>query len=785
MGEAGRKLTIRMPDNPRLRTAEVGDIHIDPGLRVRVGAPVMTLVSRRREHMVRAPRPGRIVPLVAKGDQVSGGDPLYILNLDEAALAESNRDARALVAVDREKWTGAVGADPINPTVRQRPQSTDRLRLLAAQWAKPALAIALYVLACFALLPILNAFGRDASPGLLVAMAVGCIGFAFIIWHLYAPDTGRWPRWTVRLIAVSWVAISSFALLNRVETHEDITLTGATQPLVDVIWGDEEPLIASASEEPETPIPVVSSGVLAGLSERKPVPDYQQPRSVRFEIYDAPRDHGVIVRIWGRVDPDRNSGDPLNAITLDGAFPGASELVAIYLRRETADLNKAAPLPSGIPQAGENRIELAAIEAPAIAALAELKPEVALGAANSNLTVVSEVTVAMIAELAVVRQLGVEISEAAPSLDLSNKSWVSVQPIPVLQGEGRQSKVAEVLTFERSPMSRAPVLAVVPKEILQAGNPDPILLSVLRPGEDAWMLDQSDRISTLDKAGLPATVGRSEANHKTVRLATLSSDAELIRATLQPARYGSSSAVYSLVVLKGDPRPLPVMGGDLVIGTSLRDHEVGGEPTVLQAALRPSSIPSLPPEQPEPSPEMAERLMLFIFFDDPRIEKQPKVGDEWYAQMSPNLKLAVRESRVEKVHEIVQVAEWCTAKEATTADSDDSGVAWLNDRIRLLQVRIRVEPDKVNSLESELPIFSGSPGGFFHNGLPLIGGPVDKPLIEFGRAFLRDIPGGGFFDDDASLLAALAQRGCKSVEWNDGAGPVNEMGFRLSQKLDG
>ena len=48
-----------MPDNPRLRTAEVGKVHLDPGARVQSGNPVLTLVNRRKEHLVRAPRSGR------------------------------------------------------------------------------------------------------------------------------------------------------------------------------------------------------------------------------------------------------------------------------------------------------------------------------------------------------------------------------------------------------------------------------------------------------------------------------------------------------------------------------------------------------------------------------------------------------------------------------------------------------------------------------------------------------------------------------------------------------
>ncbi|MEM7213222.1 MAG: biotin/lipoyl-containing protein, partial [Pseudomonadota bacterium] len=213
MGVTGRKLTIRMPDHPRLRTAEVGSLHLDPGARVQSGNPVLTLVHRRREHKVRAPRSGRVVPLIAAGDRVSAGDPLFVLHIDEAALDAQNREEKALIAVEKEKWTSGVLADAIEPVQRARPRPDDvGSPEFVASWGKPILALALYVLACFALLPILHLFGKTASMPVVLAMVVGCIAFSALIFYLYAPGAGKWPRRTVQLISASWIAISSIAL---------------------------------------------------------------------------------------------------------------------------------------------------------------------------------------------------------------------------------------------------------------------------------------------------------------------------------------------------------------------------------------------------------------------------------------------------------------------------------------------------------------------------------------------------------------------------------------------
>ena len=51
------------------------------------------------------------------------------------------------------------------------------------------------------------------------------------------------------------------------------------------------------------------------------------------------------------------------------------------------------------------------------------------------------------------------------------------------------------------------------------------------------------------------------------------------------------------------------------------------------------------------------------------------------------------------------------------------------------------------------------------------------------RAFLREMPGGAFFDDPAELTAAMNKAGCSQVVWNGGDGPENTLGNQLAARF--
>ncbi len=463
MGEAGRKLTIRMPDNPRLKTAEVGKLHLDPGARVRVGSPVMTLVSHRKEHMVRAPRPGRVVPLVAPGDQVSGGDPLYILNIDEKALAEAKRNEREVVAIEKAKWAQGLTPEVIEPIMRQRAPSVQQsidLTGVMASWAKPALAIALYVLACFALLPILNTFGRDASTTTLIAMCVGCVLFGAVIFHLYAPDSGVWPRWTVRLVAASWIGISSMAIFYQQENPDEITLADAAAPLTQLLDPPEEVSVPVPDVAPKAPV-LLASGIAAGSAEEFPVPDYGSPKSVLGGPAAVPTAHGVKVMSWGRVVPTNASGDvlkfDLSDVVTEQMLASAKPTPAVVANQTAAAL---------ATKAEETEIPAALAAAPDLSVFAILArdgggtlievnhtsetPVPATPKPDDGLVTPADADAELLARTAEVIEL---IADGAvqPETSVSAvSSWLSSAAVPVLLAETTYGPLQEPLPDVRS-----------------------------------------------------------------------------------------------------------------------------------------------------------------------------------------------------------------------------------------------------------------------------------------------------------------------------------------------
>ena len=110
-------------------------------------------------------------------------------------------------------------------------------------------------------------------------------------------------------------------------------------------------------------------------------------------------------------------------------------------------------------------------------------------------------------------------------------------------------------------------------------------------------------------------------------------------------------------------------------------------------------------------------------------------------------------------------------------------------RIRLLEVRLDVDPSGIDRLEAELPVLAGGAPGFFHNQAPLLGGGADAALIEQARGFLGVADQGGLdgrsFDSEPALARALEEVGCRRLEWNGCDGPANGIGRSLSRRVAG
>ena len=926
MGVAGRKLTIRMPDNPRLRTAEVGGLHLDPGARVQSGNPVLTLVHRRREHKVRAPRSGRVVPLIAPGDHVTAGDPLFILHIDEVALETQNREEKALIAVEKEKWTSGVLADAIEPIQRARPEP-DKIGSpeFVASWGKPILALALYVLACFALLPILHLFGKTASTPTLIAMVIGCFAFAALIYYLYAPDAGKWPRRVVQLVAASWVGISSVALFYHPSQNTVPSEAAPVGQLARIFDWSEDPL-APAPEQVSTPEPqlAAASGIAVGPSERRSVPDHESPKSVLARLDAAPDPHGVTVRGWARVNPGSGAGAVLfydhmdrfidrfqtpPVVLADAVFDGkeasgetvlpsglveapkpaerdpeivmaaipslrdtdpraapAPDLLVIEAlatlsrsvvdnpteatpdpvaesasapQDETAEQPDAAPRQRFAVLRGEPSIDLTASGTRGVppsvrysgwvdyAAFTDA-PKTALGPALNLYSSIrtadpawledqalaladapTETGIGPVSDMSVRRQgaaevlgevLGITSANAAIARPEQETETLFAREIPMPEGIGG------VGTYSVNASSSAVLALGSPDEVQVPRSPGLLLLIALRAGEDTWLLDQSDLLMAQVRENSEADTAERDTR------------VPIQLASMDAGQIASEPQVDMLSDLIGQAKAftmsvLPIMDGVWASPGAGPDAQPKIELARLgrpDASTSTAAVGAFPQPDPAPVPpevqpevQLAARDLLYLYFDDPRILSHPQVGDPWEGLVSPELGQAIERTEVVDVHEMLQVQNWCGAandpdgtKRAELGDAYST--AFLNDRIRLLRVRLSVDETALDLLEREIPLFDGTPAGFFHNKAPMLAGLPKDALMERGREHLRSlsaglfdpnapdaIGGGQYFDNAFALSIILQGAGCLEASLNDGAGPSNAIGRMIRERLGG
>ena len=234
-----------------------------------------------------------------------------------------------------------------------------------------------------------------------------------------------------------------------------------------------------------------------------------------------------------------------------------------------------------------------------------------------------------------------------------------------------------------------------------------------------------------------------------------------------PVTLGMAPAVLAAVLPAVPPKVTP------------RAEEDAPVPVMLAMLDLPPAGPEAPPGVPPPSPELAERRLLFLYVDDPRLAVQPGPGDSWLPALPKRLRSAVASSTVMAVEHILQVDRWCPAARGGTGRT-----ASLSDGIRLLEVRLLLEREALPALEQAIPVFGGGPHGFFHNRHPLLGGRADEPLLPRARAYLTGLGGGGmdpnhpplelggrYYDDPTRAAADLIRFGCRGVIWNGGEGP--------------
>ncbi|MEO1495215.1 MAG: hypothetical protein AAFV19_23980, partial [Pseudomonadota bacterium] len=818
MAEAGKKLTIRMPDNPRLKTAVVKEVHLDPGARVQIGSPVMSLTARRKTHLVRSPKSGRVVPLVAPNDTISGGDPLYVINVETDPAPRVGEESRDLVPTPKRRWSPGMLPDDIEPIDRARPRPDDvsHVNRFAATWGKPVLSVGVYVVACFALLPILNAVSRvttGAVPYMLMALA---LLFALMLFYFYAPREGRWQRNTVRFVAMSWVAVSALAVFYKPQEPTDITLDAAQGPILALFAEPEQQIAAAVPKETVSPPAVTKSGVLVGTVPRAPGAQFVPAEVALLDISTAPVPHGVSVEELTRANPDNSSGEALAFEQADLAPPEQTAPVLVA-RAEDRDRTLAeAPafpdelaLATLIAQTPEADRALPDTAAPAVLATldtavtgvqesAEPTPSPAAAPAAPLAGLPTAATEpAAIAE-PVLEALDVLLSDPVVA------AWIATNPVPIIASATAPATELRDLSYTGSRTSGALVRPGPPSRLPAQTSPELMLLATLRSGESAWMSEQAGLLATTGTeppavaVATPGPVDQAEAEGTRLG-AELTSAGD---ATLTDAAPGSPAAERTpILVLRGDGAAAPSIADDLAVLSETDAPPQSGTAPDLRLAYAAVTAPRVPTAEPEPETDLlasvdpAERVLLFLYFDDPRLGTHPRVGDEWLPAASLELRDAITEARVEEVREIVQVVAWCAAandpegaKEANLPGGAYRA-ALLTDRIRLLQVRVTLPGNSVETLEQQIPVFGGAEPGFFHNRAPLMGGTSDEPVMERARAWLaqqsnrtadpntpQGITGGQYFDSAESAEAALTGAGCAYVFWRDDPQPVNEIG---------
>lgn len=203
MSESVRKLTVKMPWSRQLQRAEVLEVHQRPGNWVGSDDPVLTFVTQEGRQTVRSVHPGRVVPLVAPGDPLTGGDPLYVLRREPVR-------ARPRLAPRTNEGAPQKARRPFGAAWRAR---WERF----GHWAWFVLAVGAYALAARLLIPQLQIVLGSEGPSAWTWILAASIGAGITLFGLLATRSALWPRRMTWGLAACWAALSVVALSDLTE----------------------------------------------------------------------------------------------------------------------------------------------------------------------------------------------------------------------------------------------------------------------------------------------------------------------------------------------------------------------------------------------------------------------------------------------------------------------------------------------------------------------------------------------------------------------------------------
>lgn len=224
MSDNGRKITIRMPDNGRIGAGFVTKILVEDGGRARGGTPILYIKLDSGKQAIRAPRAGKVYSMVERGQQVHPGDPLFVLLIDESALAKGKRREAKLQMIERERAEDEAGHDvpalfSEDDFVKPLAPKSGGINLgeFVEDWGRLAIVTVILLAAWFGLMPFLKVSSATAPEWAVYGM-VGMVGIvAALVFLIFGGNASIWPRRVMGGMAVIWTLVSAGTLFGSAD----------------------------------------------------------------------------------------------------------------------------------------------------------------------------------------------------------------------------------------------------------------------------------------------------------------------------------------------------------------------------------------------------------------------------------------------------------------------------------------------------------------------------------------------------------------------------------------
>ena len=178
-----------------------------------------------REKKVQSPKAEAPGPADEESEQSSAEQPLRLWSRQSEKSAGKRRSRladrgsrppsllrRQARPPTRNEGAGPATRPPMQPTRTERDSEQDG----RMTWLKPLLALAVYLIAGFALLPVFVQLGGDASVGERAVLSGMAIAIVFLVAIFLMPSTGAWSRMIVRALSLGWLMVAGLPIFTQV-----------------------------------------------------------------------------------------------------------------------------------------------------------------------------------------------------------------------------------------------------------------------------------------------------------------------------------------------------------------------------------------------------------------------------------------------------------------------------------------------------------------------------------------------------------------------------------------